>query len=77
MPKFTTAAELQELGELVDLALNNCTAANLPNICAMTATPEGRATVRQAIIRNCVAGGISVASGVLDLEREYSFTSLD
>ena len=43
----------------------------------MTATDEGRATVREAIIRNCVAGGISVASAVLDLEREYAFTSLD
>jgi hypothetical protein len=77
MPKYATDAELTELRELVEVALANCNATNLPNVCAMNATEDGHKVVLEAVVRNCIQGQMGPSSALLELEREYGFTSLD
>lgn len=77
MPQIRTDAELAELGQLVDMALDNCSAEHTPAVCAMNATPEGRAQVREAVLRYCINGNLAPGPAMVELEREYNFTSID
>ena len=69
-------ASLDELRQLVDMALNNCTPEHTPAVCAMCVTAAGRAQVHESVMRYCLTG-LAPGPAMVELEREYTFTTLD
>jgi K+/H+ antiporter YhaU regulatory subunit KhtT len=64
--------QIEELKELIDEELKDCSHVHWPHICQLQNTPEGKARLHDLIIRAIAADGMSIGSAIALAEMDLS-----
>ncbi len=67
-----TQKVLNELKRIIRLFIESCDPQVTPQICRMSASPEGYATIEDAIIKKCMSSGMPVGSAMAEYDSELA-----
>ena len=67
----------EEFRNQIDTELGFCDPTQTPVICAQLSDPASRATIVGTIAQACISGNLSIAQGIVAVEREFSTNPID